>query len=112
MGAPAERRKPSTACTLAKGGLHALTHNLALEMAPHQIRVNTIRPPSSSTRSPSGSCPRTTRGALPSYDAFHPLGRAGTVRDIVSTITFLLSSATSWLTRAIWNVDSGVVGRN
>jgi len=27
-----------------QGGLHALTRNLALELAPHQIRVNTVAP--------------------------------------------------------------------
>jgi NAD(P)-dependent dehydrogenase (short-subunit alcohol dehydrogenase family) len=35
---------PSSAYSLAKGGLHALTRNLALELAPHQIRVNTVAP--------------------------------------------------------------------
>jgi NAD(P)-dependent dehydrogenase (short-subunit alcohol dehydrogenase family) len=35
---------PSSAYSLAKGGLHTLTRNLALELAPHQIRVNTVAP--------------------------------------------------------------------
>src|SRR4029079_6080742 len=35
---------PSSAYSVAKGGLHALTRNLALELAPHQIRVNTVAP--------------------------------------------------------------------
>jgi NAD(P)-dependent dehydrogenase (short-subunit alcohol dehydrogenase family) len=35
---------PSSAYSLAKGGLHALTRNLALELAPHQIRVNAVAP--------------------------------------------------------------------
>src|SRR5215470_20107569 len=33
---------PSSGYSVAKAGLHALTKNLAMELAPHQIRVNTI----------------------------------------------------------------------
>jgi NAD(P)-dependent dehydrogenase (short-subunit alcohol dehydrogenase family) len=31
---------PSSAYSTGKGGIHALTKNLALELAPYQIRVN------------------------------------------------------------------------
>jgi NAD(P)-dependent dehydrogenase (short-subunit alcohol dehydrogenase family) len=105
---------PSSAYSLAKAGLHALTHNLAIELGPYQIRVNAVAPAVVATPIyerfvPNDQLEQTLHG----FDGLHPLGRVGTARDLANTITFLLSPATSWVTGAVWDVDGGVMaGRN
>ena len=105
---------PSSGYSAAKAGLHALTQNLAIELAPHQIRVNSVAPAFVATPIYEKFVPKDKIDeTLHSFDSLHPLGRVGTARDLANTITFLLSPATSWVTGAIWNVDGGVMaGRN
>ena len=105
---------PSSGYSVAKAGLHAFTRNLAMELAPHQIRVNAVAPAVVATPIYERFVPKDKLDeTLHSFDGLHPLGRVGTARDLANTITFLLSPATSWVTAAICGLGGGVMaGRN
>jgi len=105
---------PSSAYSMAKAGLHALTHNLAIELAGHHIRVNAVAPAVVATPIyESFVPPEKIEETLQSLNGFHPLGRVGTAEDIASAITYLLSDRAGWVTGTILDVDGGVMaGRN
>ena len=105
---------PTSAYSAAQAGRHALTKNLALELAPHRIRVNTVA--LAFVETPSYErflSPDEARAVLDSVALFHPLGRHGWPADVVEAILFLAGDRASWITGTTLPIDGGVLaGRN
>ncbi len=88
----------------SKGAMDALTRSMALDLAPHGIRVNAVAPGATDTRP-----------GHPSYDKARtnareriPLGRMGRMEDIAAAVAFLASDASSYITGQVLYVDGGI----
>jgi NAD(P)-dependent dehydrogenase (short-subunit alcohol dehydrogenase family) len=93
------------AYSASKGALVALTRNMAMDLAPRNIRVNCV-------------CPGFVRTAMAQpllsdpvrHDrlvSMHPLGRLGEAEDVARAVLFLASDESSWITGTSLVVDGG-----
>lgn len=89
----------------AKAALVSFTKTLALEWAPHGVRVNAIAP---------GFVETDMNVTAREDPSFHesirsqiPLGRWGTAEDVAGVARFLASDAAAWMTGSVVVIDGG-----
>lgn len=97
----------------SKAGLVSLTRNLALELAPRQIRVNAVCPgyidtPMWDEWLRAASDPEAVANHTV---ALHPLGRRGVPQDVASAVSYLATLQSAWVTGTCLVVDGGLTIR-
>jgi NAD(P)-dependent dehydrogenase (short-subunit alcohol dehydrogenase family) len=101
---------PTSAYSAAQAGRHSLTKNLAIELAPHNIRVNTVALAFVETPAYERFMSHEeAQAVLESVNGFHPLGRRGQPEDVVEAILFYSSDNASWITGTTLPADGGVL---
>jgi NAD(P)-dependent dehydrogenase (short-subunit alcohol dehydrogenase family) len=93
---------------VSKAATDMFTQCLALELAPHGVRVNAINPGVVVSEL------HRVGGAVADYDGFlerakttHPLGRPGRPEDIAALAVFLASDDAGWITGGLHSIDGG-----
>lgn len=108
-GAALRARPGAAHYTTSKAALNMLTKSMALELAPHDIRVNAVSPGLVDVHSV----------VNPLSDAYMaavavgiPLGRPGRPVDIARMVLFVTSEEAAWTTGSIFSVDGGTGAGN
>ncbi|HEY9732969.1 MAG TPA: SDR family NAD(P)-dependent oxidoreductase [Drouetiella sp.] len=100
---------PSSAYSAAKGGVLALTRELAVELAPHKVRCNAVLPALVNTPLLENLMGHENADRmLEKSKKIYPLGRAGEPEDVARTICFLADPRNGWITGAELKVDGGI----
>lgn len=85
----------------AKAALEQLGRTLALDLAPRQIRVNTVAP------GPVAETTAEARWDEAQYGALNPSGRFARPAEVARVVAFLASDASAYITGGVYAVDGG-----
>jgi NAD(P)-dependent dehydrogenase (short-subunit alcohol dehydrogenase family) len=94
----------------AKGGVHMLTCALAIEFAPHGIRVNAVSPGLTDTQiwqDIQAAAEQPDEARRHWFDNI-PLGRVQSAREVANVVLFLASDDASYITGANLMTDGGM----
>lgn len=97
------------AYSASKSGIVSMTSSLALDLAPDNIRVNSVCPAAIGTRMVTGwlDAVEDSAGARARVLVKHPIGRIGRAEEVASVIAFLASDDASFMTGLSIPVDGG-----
>ncbi len=93
----------------SKGAVESLTRAMAVDLAPHGVRVNAVAPGLISTEALLAGMPDPELQA--DIQRYVPGGRFGEPEEIAEAITFLASDSARYISGAILPVDAGLGGR-
>jgi 3-oxoacyl-[acyl-carrier protein] reductase len=88
----------------SKGGIVAMTRGMAVELAPHRIRVNAVAPGLTNTLQPRQGM---TEDELHERSAAVPLGRMAEPAEIADAVAFLMGDAAAMITGQTLHVNGG-----
>lgn len=100
---------PGTAAYAAsKAGLIGLTQALAVELATHNVRVNTIVPGGTDTPANVANAPGAPPEVMHFMRGLHALKRMARPEEIAQSVLYLASESSSFVTGAALLVDGGL----
>jgi NAD(P)-dependent dehydrogenase (short-subunit alcohol dehydrogenase family) len=95
--------KNLVAYATSKAGIHGLTKQLAVELAPYRIRVNTFAPGPTRVERNLRDDPDYDR----SWGSMTPMQRTALPEEMVGAAVFLASNESSYMTGQVFYVDGG-----